>query len=240
MEPAPSFDGQEGPSVRSGYRLPLDALIAPRRAFAAIAATREWTAAYIVAVGLGLVGIALIAPALIHVSMKTLAALPGPHAPADIAREARNGIYDQIFQRIASPIASWWIAALIMTMLSRPENGRRAFAAFYSLQANCGIPPLIGAVAFGVAIRLHDPLSYTSFGDLSRALPISLASLRPNGNLREVAFLSYWDVFTLWTLLLTGYGYAAIAKSSLLVGLFIAFAIGLGFAVLQSLPVPRP
>jgi pimeloyl-ACP methyl ester carboxylesterase len=61
------------------------------------------------------------------------------------------------------------------------------------------------------------------------AAPISLASLRPHGSAREIAFLGYWDAFTLWSLLLLGYGFSAIAKMRHVPALLLALAIGLSF-----------
>jgi hypothetical protein len=86
-----------------------------------------------------------------------------------------------------------------------------------------------------IAIRVHNPAGYKSIGDLVLALPDSLASLRPHATDRELVFLSFWSVFQVWSLILIGYGFAAIVKTGLTRSLFLSFSIGLSLALLGVL-----
>lgn len=224
-EPAPGA----APPPSGGLRLPFDVLVAPQRAFATIAATRQWAPAYCVLVVLGLLELWLLAPGLAHV----LAVQTHGGAPAETAGVVRSDLLQEGAMRLLGPFAAWgFVAVLLAVATIGSRNPPPPFSAFFSLCMNCAIPAAIGGVVSAAAIRLHDPASFRTVNDLLLAAPISLGSLRPGGQPREVAFLAYWDVFTLWTYALIGFGYAALAKISPAPALLLALTIGLSFALM--------
>lgn len=215
---------------RGGFALPLDVIVAPARAFRAIQATREWLPAYMIIVALSFLELYLIAPVLTH-----LAAVESKGAAGEAAsRAALVLIMNQVALGTIGPLL---MAAFAATMLSAGSlgtgGGLARFATFFSLALNCAVPYAIGGVLTALAVHVHDPAGFRSSADLVLATP-SLASLRPHGQPREIAFLGYWDPFTLWSLLLIGYGFAALGKVRPVPALLFALAIGLSVAVLQA------
>jgi hypothetical protein len=219
--------------VLSRLRLPLDILIAPGRAIARIAETREWLAAYAVVVLLGLASTLLLAPALVHVVTVYHETQKGAQT-LTLSQAIQGELYGITAEQFIEPLVLWSIAACLMWIASM-EAPQRVLGPFISLNANASIPVAIGGLLLAVAIRVHDPTGYKSIGDLVLALPDSLASLRPHATDRELVFLSFWSVFQVWSLILIGYGFAAIAKTGLTRSLFLSFTIGLSLALLGVL-----
>jgi hypothetical protein len=217
---------------RAGAALPLDVLIAPSRAFRAIEATREWLPAYLVVVALGMLELYLLTPALSKVlALQLHAGAPGAPAPQAI----RQAMLVEGIWRVLGPLFAWgFVATLLAAATIGLRNPSSTWTTFFSLAMNCALPAAIGGVVVALAVRFHSPATLRTASDLLLAAPISLASLRPNGSPREIAFLGYWDVFTLWSLLLLGYGFSAIAKMKHIPALLLALAIGLSFALMQA------
>jgi hypothetical protein len=219
--------------VLSRLRLPLDILIAPGRAIARIVETKEWLAAYAVVVLLGLASTLLLAPALVHVVTVYHEAQKGVQTQT-LSQAIQGELYGITAEQFIEPLILWSIAAGLMWIASM-EPPQRVLGALISLNANAAIPVAIGGLLLAVAIRVHDPAGYKSIGDLVLALPDSLASLRPHASDRELVFLSFWSVFQVWSLILIGYGFSAIAKTGLTRSLFLSFSIGLSLALLGVL-----
>jgi Yip1-like protein len=219
-------------SARGGFSLPLDVVVAPARAFRTIEATREWLPAYAIIVALAFLQLYLLAPGLAHIiavqAHTGAAAVPAPKAMlAEIVYQAALGTI--------GPFVMWgFVATLLSAAVLGTGGGLGRFATFFALCMNCAVPAAVGGVVSALAVRLHDPTALRSVSDLLLAAPISLAALRPHGAAREIAFLGYWDVFTLWSLVLLGYGFAALAKVRPVPALLFAFAIGLSFALMQA------
>ena len=134
-------------------------------------------------------------------------------------------------QTLFEPVA-WLITALVLTTFARIRGTATSFSVQFSLAANAGIPAALGSVLQGLAVRLHDPSSYHTIAQLALALPLNLAVLAPHGTDREIAFLSTFDVFTVWSLILIGYGFAALARVRLVTALSLSFAVALGLALI--------
>jgi hypothetical protein len=223
-------------STRGGFALPLDIVVAPARAFRAVEATREWLPAYVILVALSLLQLYLIAPGLAHViAVQTHAAQTAPLASKVMLAQ----VMSQVALSTIGPFVMWGFVATLLSAAALGTGGGLArFATFFALCMNCAVPAAIGGVVTALLIRLHDPAAFRSLSDLLLAAPISLASLRPHGAAREIAFLGYWDAFTLWSLVLLGCGFAALAKVRPVPALLFALAIGLSFALVQAAQPP--
>lgn len=220
------------PSTRGGFSLPLDIVVAPARAFCTIEATREWLPAYVIIVALALLQLYLLAPGLAHV-IAVQAHAGAAAAPARTAMLAE--IMSQVVLGTVGPFVMWgFVAMLLSAAVLGTGGGLGRFATFFALCMNCAVPAAIGGVVSALAVRLQDPAAFRSVSDLLLAAPISLAALRPHGGAREIAFLGYWDAFTLWSLVLLGYGFAALSKVRPVPALLFALAIGLSFALMQA------
>ncbi|HTV74966.1 MAG TPA: hypothetical protein VME66_14805 [Candidatus Acidoferrales bacterium] len=219
--------------VLSRLRLPLDIIIAPGRAIARIIETREWLTAYAIVVILGLLSTLLLAPALAHIVVVYHDAQPSA-AGQSASQAVQTELYGAYLEQFFEPLFLWSFGACIMWIASMEPPGR-VLGPLISLNANAGIPVAIGGLFLAFAIRAHDPASFKTVGQLFLALPDSLASLRPQASDRELAFLSFWTIFQVWSLILMGYGFAAIAKTGLTRSLFLSFGIGLSIALLGVL-----
>jgi len=217
---------------RRGLALLADVLIAPRRAYASIATTGEWWPAALAIALCTMLSEALIIPAELHV-----ASLEGhkviPLSATTIALFASRDAVWFLWQ-----VFSWNIIASLYANFC--AAGRPAFAlmhrVFFALAANATLPVAVGAVAFGIAVRLHDPASFHTQSQLTNALPISLALFADPNNVNEVAFLANFDLTTVWSILLIAFGGRAIGGIRLSPALIVPCAVALIWAVVAVLP----
>lgn len=232
----PAFDDIPEPQAapRRGLLLLLDVIAAPRRAFVTIAATREWLPAFLLVTVLGVAGSLLLAPALEHViGHETLSDPSGTRtSAADVARLAGSEVANEILLQTIGALMFWVWTAVILTAVS--GKGPKSFLVYFSLAANTAIPAAIGFFVFSAFIAAHNPAGYSSFSDLNRALPDSLAIFETQPNEGAVAFLASFDVFQLWSSLLLAFGLYAIGKVELFWALVTSFALWLVFALLQT------
>jgi Yip1 domain len=232
--PAPlEVPDPQAPPPRGGWLLLADIIVAPSRAFRTIAATSEWLPAFGIVAALGLGGVALIAPALRHLVMVESRLNPGgPVAsPAELLATANAFVASQALFQTLGVLLMWIWTAVILAAVS--GSGPRRFRTYFALAANAAIPSALGFLLFSLVVRLHDPASFSSLSQLNLALPDSLAVFEPHGTDRAIAFLSFFDVFQAWSLLLVAYGLRAIGNVRLVPALVTSFAIGLAFALLQ-------
>ncbi len=211
-------------------------LIAPERAFRLVAATREWLPAFLIVVCLGFASVALLAPAFANVAV--LSAKQDPTAmlsARDLPDVGRTALALLVVQATLFPVFVWLFTASTLAVIARFRGVPATFATFFSLAANAGVATAIGSLLQGMAIRLHDPNSYRSLGDIARALPLNLAIFAPHGTDREINFLSNFDVFTVWSLVLIGYGISQLAKMRLIPSLSLSFGIALTLIVLLGI-----
>jgi len=224
------------PPQRRGLRLILDVIVAPKQAFASIAATREWLPAFFIVSVLGFAGSLMLGPALQHVIAAEVAADPSAaHAgPADVARLAGYEVAGQVVWQIIGSLMLWLWTAVILTAVS--GAGPSSFRVYFSLAANTAIPASIGFFVLAMVISLHDPSGYANFSALNRALPDNLAFFAPGESERGVSFLASFDLFGLWSSLLLAFGLRAIGKVDLFWALVTAFSLWLAYAVVQTIP----
>lgn len=230
-DPLP-LETAEPPPKRAGLALPLSVFVDPARAFALVLATREWLPAYLILVVLGLAEVYLVAPALTHLVVTDPRAAASSAATA--AQQASTDLVIQAAWGVVGPLILWgFVATLLAATAIAGRGGLGTYALYFSLCLNCALPAELGSLLYAAAIRLRDPATFHSANDFATALPLSLAVLHPHGSPPEIAFLSYWDVFTMWSLVLLGCGYAAIAKMRLVPALLLVLGIGLMLALVH-------
>ena len=180
------------------------------------------------------IGSLLLAPALEHViGHETLSDPSGTRtSAADVARLAGSEVANEILLQTIGALMFWVWTAVILTAVS--GKGPKSFLVYFSLAANTAIPAAIGFFVFSAFIAAHNPAGYSSFSDLNRALPDSLAIFETQPNEGAVAFLASFDVFQLWSSLLLAFGLYAIGKVELFWALVTSFALWLVFALLQT------
>ncbi|MBV9104119.1 MAG: hypothetical protein JO060_11050 [Candidatus Eremiobacteraeota bacterium] len=233
MHEPPASEPSGALETRAGLWLPITILIRPQTAFQLIAATGQWLPAYLVIVALGLAELYLTAPTvehLVHLSLPAGAAASRAEFHGMVARDFG---FEAIWT-LAGPFVLWgFVGALLWVCAVAARVETTSFRTYFALCMNCAVPSEIGQFFDAAATRLHDPSAFRSTNDVWTVIPASLAALRPHGSTAEIAFLSYWSVFAVWSLLLLGYGYAALAKMSLVPALLLVFGIGLVLALAQ-------
>lgn len=222
------------PVRHAGFALPRDIVINPKRAFATIAATNQWIPGYAIVVVGGLVTSALISPALLHIAAITPPP-PGeiaPRTPAAIQSAQRLFVASYAFGQIAISLLLILLTASALTTVARFKNQTRPYVAYVALAANCMIPSVIGGLVMAIGIRAHDPSSFANLHALLVAVPTNLAVFANPGNDREVAFLSRFDLFDVWSYVLLAYGFAALTPVKFITALSLAFGLDFLFAIM--------
>jgi hypothetical protein len=215
---------------RRGLALLLDILIAPRRAYATIAATREWWPAGVAVFACLVASWILATPALLNIGAH--AAHGAPHfTPTVIANLAAYIAVTLMWQ-----VFTWNIVGSMYANFC--AAGRPAFRllyrTFFALAAAASLPAALGALAQGIVVRAHDPATYHTTEQLVNALPLSLAVFASPSNPQEAAFLSNFDLPTMWSVLLTAYGGRAIGGIKLVPALIVPCAVVLLWALLST------
>ncbi len=222
------------PPARRGLGLLADIFVAPARAFETIASTGEWLPATAVVVALGLAAMALLQPALRHVAFIVARTDPVTRGldPATLTRYVDASFILMAFIQICAPLLLAVWCGLIFATVAR--TGLTTFTTYFALAMNCALPAAVGGLVFALVVRLHDPAGYTTWSQIVLALPDSLAVFAPHDSERALFFLSYFDVFQGWSLVMLAYGLRAIGKVRLVPALITSFTIGLAFALLQT------
>jgi hypothetical protein len=221
----------------ASLRTSVDILIAPSRAFGAIAAGAATTIPLLAIFALNVASAALIAPAAAHVA--TLEA----HGDAS-ALPPQATIVWELFWAQTSLQVIWWpiMTGVLVTVGMRGARERGApgplvqFMRIFTLNVYTTIPLAIGAAVSGLSVAVHPASSFHTAAQLTLAFPLSLAHAIPGGNDRQREFLGDVDVFLLWSAFLTAYGYIAIAKTRVIT----AFAAVFGVTTLELLLLAIP
>jgi hypothetical protein len=211
--------------------LPRDTIVAPARAFAAIARTREWLPGGLIVAALAIGGVVLIEPAMTHVLTIQLQKT-GKLTPVQLRAMPVTAAKVLVETQLVLQVLSWSLTAMVLTTIARFKGVQMTFGAFFALTVNATIPAEFGFLAQALAVRLHDPTAYHTFAQLELALPDNLAVFAPNGNDDQVGFLANFDIFTLWTLILIAYGFVALAGVRLVTALSVSFGTALVLALL--------
>ncbi len=219
--------------ARAGFSLPRDIVIAPNRAFLAIAKTAEWVPAIVVIVVLGLATTALATPAFIHIS--EVATLATTHHPATAAqtKDATNALllgvgYDVIF----IPLLIAAFTATTLTAVARFKDPQAPYIRYFALAANCLVPSALGNFAHALAVGIHSPASYNDLRAFQVALPDNLGLFAAKGNDTELNFLARFSIFDAWSFVLIAFGFSAFSGVRFTTALIIAFVLDFTFALI--------
>jgi len=228
--PSPSPTEETPP--HAGFSLPRDIIVNPARAFVKIAATREWIPAYAVIVLASIATTMLVAPALLHVAAITPPP-PGqsaPHTPDAIAAARRGLMGELALRELMTPLLIVLLTASALTTVARFKAQTTSYITYVALAANCMIPSALGSLFSALIIRAHDPNTFTSLHALLVAVPTNLGVFANAANEREVAFLSHFELFDVWSYVLLAFGFTALTKIKFVTALSVAFGLDFLFA----------
>ena len=214
------------------FSIVRDILIAPKRAFADILATRSWLPAYFVYLIAGFVYLASIAPAIAHLTAVLAGATHHtPRAAADAARAyvAQAALYNSI-----QPLLVWGLTAMTFTAVARFKRQATPYGAFYALAAAASVPSALGGLVDALGARLHAPASYQNIKALLTAVPDNLALLASSANDHEVTFLANFGLFDLWSTMLLAYGLVTFTGARIATALALSFFLDIIFALVFS------
>lgn len=214
------------------FSIVRDILIAPKRAFADILATRSWLPAYFVYLVAGFAYLASIAPAITHLSALLAGAAhrtATQGAEASRAYVAQAALYNSI-----QPLLVWGLTAMTFTAVARFKRQPTPYGAFFALAAAASVPSALGGIVDAIGARLHAPTSYQNVKALLTAVPDNLALLASAANDHEVAFLANFGVFDIWSTMLLAYGFVAFTGARLITALALSFFLDVIFALVFS------
>jgi hypothetical protein len=226
VQPQPEPDVEP----RRGLALLLDILIAPRRAYATIAATQEWWPAALAVFACLIASWILSAPALLNIAAYAV------HGAPRFTSTVIGNLAAYIAVTLMWQVFSWNIVGSMYANFC--AAGRPAFRllyrTFFALAAAASLPAALGALTQGIVVRAHDPTTYHTTEQLVNALPLSLAVFASPNNAREIDFLSNFDLTTMWSVLLTAYGGRLIGGIKLVPALIVPCAVVLLWALLSA------
>ena len=209
-------------------------MIAPARAFVEITQVPQWLAAYVIIVLTGAIALAMQLPAVIHVvtANPTLLGDAGKSVAA-IQDDVRGYVYVNVAEQVLSPLFTIGLTATVLTSVARYKGKDTSFRVYLSLASNCLMPTAIGMLLSGIAVAVHPAAAFADFRAVDVALPDNLAIFSAPNNPRETAFLAHFDVFTIWSTLLLGFGFAATTPVKFTTAISLAFGITLILAILN-------
>ncbi len=212
---------------RPGLATALDIVIAPSQAFERLRIAPTWGWAYLIAAGLGIVGMFLMIPASLHglevggpamfATSPAIANLPPDQQQAGIARMI--GITQGItrFQWILVPIIMLigsLIGSVVMLIGNTIAHGDGTFKKLWALSINSAVVSIgIGLLLTGLICVVRGPASFSSPNEVQRALP-SLALLAPGGGVKLQTFLAGFSIVSLWAATLLALGMKTVARMS--------------------------
>jgi len=214
--------------------LPRDILIAPNRAFAAVAASSAWLPPYAAIVLLGVAGGFCEWPALAHV----VATVPDPsgHVPrgaAALEASSRSVLANVLIGETVTPFIYISITATVLMIVARFKANATRYGAFAALAAACLIPSALGDFFGALAVRAHDPSTYHDYRSLLLALPDSLGIFAAKGNVNELFFLSRFGIFDIWSYALLAFGIAALVPIRFATAVTLAFSLEFALSLLD-------
>jgi hypothetical protein len=220
---------------RPAWTLPLDIIIAPRRAYLTIAVTRAWWPGVAIALAATIAYTVLVLPAFVaYASTQSHGAMPVPSPWS-------TGAWLPFVVGTLWIVLGWSIvASLFANMTIGGAQERRSeywglYRTYFALAATAAIPSALFTVVQGLAVAAHPAAGYHSLGQILNALPLTLAVLGSATNPREMGFLSAFDPTTLWGIVLVAYGAHAIGGIKLVWALIVPCAVTLAIAFLSIL-----
>jgi Yip1 domain len=191
----------------------MDLLVEPRAAFLAIKMNPAWLVALAMVMALVVIGAQFRSAAYANVAAERFeqrrAAAPlifDRLTPAQRVRLEKQtvaiGFALVVFRALVAVLAL--VVALVT--LTAVLSGRVQIQHVWSIVANTAVVGVgLAALASGIIIMLRGPASFHQARDLYAALP-SAAWLLPSGTTKLIRALSVLNPFTVWMVVLMGYG----------------------------------
>jgi len=210
---------------RSGMQTALDILVAPRAAFAQLRETPTWVWAFVIACVLGMVATLAIAPVTGHfVGAAQAAKLAADPRYAQLPADQRNAQIQQIvsitqlvvrFSFIFIPFAvavSCAIRTVIMLVANAIGKGDGNVKMFWALSVNASIVGTgLSSIVLMVIVLIRGVDGFATAADISAALP-GLGMAVPSSAKAASAFLSVFNVFSIWETVLLAAGMIVVAR----------------------------
>ncbi len=229
-----------GESARTSPLAPLrDIFVAPTRAYAEIAERPIWIPAFCVVVAASALDLTLAAPAVTHLSAVLAAhahvGAASSTSAADVAASTKANIANNLIVDAFGPLLDWSLTAMVLATVARWKNQTTPFATFFALCAVCALPGALGSVVDGIGTAIRDPATIDSWKALVGAVPDNLGIFAAVKNDREVAFLSNFGIFGIWSTLLLAFGFAALAQVRVATALIVTFGLDVVLALCYTL-----
>lgn len=237
---------------RGGLANIADIIIAPATAFDRLRAAPTWGWAFLVATLLGIAGTLMILPAVMHAAdltmPATMAATPqiAKLPPSQQARAIANAMK---FARIGFQL-SWLfipigvlltgaVQAVIMLVANAAGHGDGTFKKFFALSQNVSVIGLgLASLVAGLIVTMRGANSFETLSSVRGVTP-SLALLAPGASALTNAFLSAFNVFTIWATVLLAIGMTGVAHIPRIPAWVAAIGMLLGTAALAAFGAAR-
>ncbi len=209
-----------------------DIVINPARAYDQVFAVPAWGPAFLFVLICASLDLRLSAPAILHV-LTHGTATHADSAAHPVTAAVRNGFFfNGALLVVTQSLVTWSMTAIVASAAARFKGLTVPYRTFFALGAVCSVPSAVGGVLDGVAVALRPSASYANLKALAVAMPDNLAIFASPGNSHEVAFLSSFGLFDVWSNILLAYGLVAFAKLRLTTALGIAFGLDIALAML--------
>jgi hypothetical protein len=221
---------------RNGLAVLWDLIIAPSAAFGELKRVPHWGWALVVTCVLGMVGAFVQAPAAEHVSAYLVAHDPRfATMPAEQAASAKNvSIMIQRYAWVFFPlivVIAVAFSALILLVANAIGRGSGNFMMFFALSANVAFLNFgLGYLLHAVIVSARGAENFQTANDLLAVVP-NLAWIVPGAGAKLVAFLTTFNVFEIWSIVLLALGVRSITGISAA----IAWTTPIALAVLGGL-----
>lgn len=245
--PAPPAATVEPPATNSFVRM-AGVLGAPAKTFAEIARRPDIIIPLIVIVLIGYVSTLLVMPRLDLTAMRTqqeeqLKKRNPNMTDADFERMSKFGEATVKVAAWVSPILMliWYvIIAGVLLLAFRLMGGDGNFKQAFSVTLYAWLPMILLSIVTTVVVLLRGSFDPTQAATLVKSSPAFLVDMKEHPML--FSLLSSFDLFTIWTIVLLIFGFAAISKLSraksaviVLVMWAVMIVIKVGFAAMSAL-----
>ena len=211
------------PLVPNEFAVAWDAIVAPRAAFTALRERPRWLIAYVITCVLGMIGAVLQTPAGVHVAQnmiqKMIATDPNVAAMSPERQQALmvQTVSVQHYLWLFFPvfvIIGLALTAVLLLIARAIGKGNAGYGRLFAVAALAGIVTFGLAYLYtGIIVTFKGGESFDTQRELFATLP-SLAWLVPGAGLRLAAFLSAFNVFSIWGAYLLMQGLEIVAAVS--------------------------
>lgn len=209
--PAPVAEKQ-----KSALERMIGALFSPDETFADIARKPDFVVVLLVIVVLSTISGILLAPRLDFESLRPQMAAKNPNlAPEDLDRMVRMAGAVGKVSSYASPLlvlCAFVIIAAVLLLAFRLFGGEGTFHQAFSIVIYAWIPRVIQSLILTIIIAVKGTVDVNDIPTLVRSSPAFLVDMGDHPLL--FSFLSTFDLFTIWTIVLLIIGFAYMSRFS--------------------------